>query len=204
MTSLLAPGERWLSSHQPTINQWSLTTHCIAFQRSLTVQLRAKTCVLSSIIMNYNAAIVILRLLIVRAAWWISSQILPTELKHYIGTFCIPSSLASLAQVHTTYRQEAERVLYKKIYLYIWNSEAKRCLDTLSSNREKASFVDSLTVEFPSNWNKHRDESLRAVVALSTTLCHTPALSDLRIRLPNSKPDDLLPERITDSLRSVR
>ncbi|KDR81206.1 hypothetical protein GALMADRAFT_208024 [Galerina marginata CBS 339.88] len=131
-----------------------------------------------------------------------AAMLLPSELKHHIGTFCTPRSLASLAQVHTSYREEAERVLYKKIYLYIWkHSGEMRCLDTLSSNSEKAAFVHSLTVEFPSNWNKNRDESVRAVVALSSALCLMSALSDLRVRLPNGQLDDPSPERITDSLR---
>jgi len=80
--------------------------------------------------------------------------------------------------------------------------KGKCCLDTLSSNPDKASFLRSLTVEFPTNWKEIDDESYRTAMALPTVLCHLKALSDLRIRLPDRNRYHSLAEKITDTLRS--
>jgi hypothetical protein len=107
--------------------------------------------------------------------------------------------MASLAQVHTSYQREMERVLYHTLSVHTGFRNEVHCLDTLSANPEKASLVHSLTVEFPRAWT---DESHRAAVLLSNALGHMHALSDLRIRFPNGKPDPSQ-EQINTALRSV-
>jgi len=106
---------------------------------------------------------------------------LPPELKHYIALFCTPGSLASLAQVHTSYRVETERVLYRHMAIRVKSNNV--ALSTLKDRPQKALLVQSLTVEFPLRWKGNN--SIFAVTALlCDVLSHTEALIDLRIRLP--------------------
>lgn len=100
--------------------------------------------------------------------------------------FCIPSTLTSPAQIHSSYQHEAECVLYQQVYISILDPKGECCLDTLSSNPENASFLRSLTVGFPTSWERICDESYRTAMALPTVPCHLKALSDPRIRLPNN------------------
>ncbi|RDB30089.1 hypothetical protein Hypma_014007 [Hypsizygus marmoreus] len=113
-------------------------------------------------------------------------ELIPSELKVHIGTFCTRATLASLAQVHTSYQKESERTLYKRISIQT-SSEEVTCLETLSSNSEKAGLVRSLTIEFPRRWST---ESCNTALVLSRALDHTHALSHLRIKLPLNKPED--------------
>ncbi|RDB30094.1 hypothetical protein Hypma_014001 [Hypsizygus marmoreus] len=115
-----------------------------------------------------------------------SMQSIPSELKVHIGTFCTRATLASLAQVHTSYQKESERTLYRRISIQT-SSEEVTCLETLSSNSEKAGLVRSLTIEFPRRWST---ESCNTALVLSRALDHTHALSHLRIKLPLNKPED--------------
>jgi hypothetical protein len=125
-------------------------------------------------------------------------QILPPELIYNIGTFCTPSSLASLAQVHTSYQREAERALYRTLSIRICPNDVK-CLDTLFAHPQRASIVRSLTAEFP-RWES--EENSVATESLFGALGHMHALSDLRIRLRVTNHVSLK-EQINDALRSV-
>jgi hypothetical protein len=116
-----------------------------------------------------------------------------------IATFCTRGSLASLAQVHTSYQEEAECALYHKLYIYTDYKEVT-CLYMLSTNPRRASMVNSLTVEFPSKWDH---KSRTAAASLFKALYHMQALSDLRVRLPVDNTVDPLQEQLNCVLQSV-
>ena len=138
-----------------------------------------------------------------------AGQILPSELKFLIATFCRPSTLASLARVHSSYQEEAECVLYRAHTLSL-DLDRGKCLDALSTNPRKASLVKSLTVESPyfglSRLAECKVQVRTMIASLSNALYHMRGLTDLRIRLPSEvywlNYDDIV-EQITDMLRSV-
>ncbi|KDR81047.1 hypothetical protein GALMADRAFT_241672 [Galerina marginata CBS 339.88] len=114
---------------------------------------------------------------------------IPQEIKHNILSFCPKSSCASLARVHTSYQGEAERAIYRSIghsihdHTKVVNTKILGCLETLSTNREKASMVRSLALWFDriSSWT---DENRRAaILLLLNALTNMHSLSDLRMRI---------------------
>lgn len=114
---------------------------------------------------------------------------LPLELKRSIATFCNPKDLASLAQVHTSYQVEAERMLYRHMAIRI-NPDIV-VLNTLKNRPQKAIFVRSLTVEFPLRWNGTDVAVFAATASLCDALVHMEALVGLRIRLPYLEDDSI-------------
>ncbi|KIK63542.1 hypothetical protein GYMLUDRAFT_40585 [Collybiopsis luxurians FD-317 M1] len=97
---------------------------------------------------------------------------LPPELKHHIAALCGPGTLVNLAIVDKSYRDEAERVLYTKIFIeFSWRRGSKSTIwdklnDTLRQNLHKASLVRSLTVLF-----KH--DSILAPPFVTDSFCTT-------------------------------
>lgn len=116
---------------------------------------------------------------------------LPLELKRGIAAFCSPKDLASLAQVHTSYQVEAERMLYRHMAAIQINSDSSVALNTLKTRPQKAIFVRSLTVEFPLRWNGIDVAVFAATASLCDALVHMEALVGLRIRLPYLEDDSI-------------
>ena len=115
--------------------------------------------------------------------------------------FCGQSDLASLARVHSSFQEDAERAIYQALFIRIdCDSNESTCLATLSTNLQKASMVKSLHIELvqrsdenqiPTTWPFNLD-----------ALYNMRELSDLRIQL--SCKDNHLLGLINDVLRSVR
>jgi hypothetical protein len=116
----------------------------------------------------------------------------PPELKRPIAIFCTLGSLASLAQVHTSYQAEAESVLYRHMAIRVKsNNVALNMLEMLKDRPQKALLVRSLTVEFPLRGSGKLDAVFAATASLCDVLSHMEALVDLRIRLPYDEIDTL-------------
>ena len=110
---------------------------------------------------------------------------LPPELKLHIATFCTPSSLASLAQVHTSYQVHAELYLYQNTAIYYTDSKDV-VLDTLRNRPHKAGLVRSLTIELSPRLDTiDNDAEVFAATSLCDALCSMHSLMDLRIRMPD-------------------
>ena len=108
-------------------------------------------------------------------------QLLPLELNRLIvelssGSQC---SLAALARTHSTYRREAERVLYHSLSIYAQFEDSLKCLETLATNSEKAILVRFLTVEYA---YELFEDNQRMTTYLSNSLINMHSLSDFRIR----------------------
>jgi hypothetical protein len=119
-------------------------------------------------------------------------------MKRHIALFCAPQSLASLAQVHTLYRVEAERMLYRHMAIPIDSKCA--ALKTLTAHPHKALLVRSLTVEFPLHWDGKNVIVFAAAASLCDVLGRMPALIGLRIILPYRE-DATLKAQINQVLR---
>jgi hypothetical protein len=67
-------------------------------------------------------------------------QLIPLELKRLIVELSSgsPSSLAALARTHTSYQREAEKALYDTLSIYSSSDDSLKCMETLSTNSEKA------------------------------------------------------------------
>ena len=103
---------------------------------------------------------------------------LSPELVHYIGTFCVPSSLAALACANSLLQRHAETVLYQKVSDGFWSNN--RCIQSLCSSATRASFVRSLAFVLP-------DLRFHEVLdSLASALTQMPSLLDLRVKAPGS------------------
>ena len=100
---------------------------------------------------------------------------LSPELVHYIGTFCVPSSLAALACANSLLQRHAETVLYQKVSDGFWSN---RCIQSLCSNATRASFVRSLAIVLPDL------RSHEVLDSLASALTQMPSLLDLRVKAP--------------------
>jgi hypothetical protein len=113
-------------------------------------------------------------------------QLLPSELKYLIAKLLSSEperrslkNLAVLAQIHTAYRREAEKVLYDTIYIDTYNSHAVKCMETLATNSEKAALVRFLIIEY-ARYNTKNNR--RVTKCLSKSLMNMRILSDFRIK----------------------
>ncbi|KAE9401057.1 hypothetical protein BT96DRAFT_616846 [Gymnopus androsaceus JB14] len=106
------------------------------------------------------------------------AQSIPPELKRHIAGFCKPAELANLALVNTSYRDEAEVLLYRKISVWF---EPKRLSiwDTLKTHSHKAALVRSLTIKFEPNYYAHT----LAAESICTALVNTRGLLELCLHL---------------------
>ena len=107
-------------------------------------------------------------------------QSLPLELKHLIVELSSdsPNSLAALARTHTSYRREAERALYDTLTIYTSNYDSLKCMETLTTNAEKAALVRFLYI-----YGNHEIDQNRGVTTfLSKSLINMHSLSDFRVR----------------------
>ena len=103
---------------------------------------------------------------------------LSPELVHYIGTFCVPSSLVALACANSFLQRHAETVLYQKVSDGFWSNN--RCIQSLCSSATRASFVRSLAFVLP-------DLRFHEVLdSLASALTQMPSLLDLRVKAPGS------------------
>jgi len=111
---------------------------------------------------------------------------------------CPPADLASFSRVHTSMRNVAERVLYRRIYFYMdwWHldltedeksnlpwrpKEIRSLLHTLSTNVQKAAMVKSLHIELDMYLWKSENAIHSILVKLSHSLKNLSNLVDLRI-----------------------
>jgi hypothetical protein len=108
-------------------------------------------------------------------------QLIPLELKRLIVELSSgsPSSLAALARTHTSYQREAEKALYDTLYIYSSSDDSLKCLETLSTNSEKATLVRFLTIVYARD-NIHKNR--RLTTYLSKCLINMHSLSDFRVR----------------------
>ena len=106
-------------------------------------------------------------------------QSLPSEIKHLIAELSSPSSLAALAQTHTTYQRAAEEALYDTIFISALSDNSLKCMEILATMPEKAGLVRYLTIEYARN-NNVKNRSLTTY--LSKSLVNMHSLSDFRIR----------------------
>ena len=114
-------------------------------------------------------------------------QSLPSELRCLIVELSSgsPRSLAALAQTHTSYQREAERVLYDTLFIFSANDNSLKCMETLATNPEKAALVHLLTVKYitlhvhENNININRNQ--RVTTYLSKSLINMHSLSDFRV-----------------------
>src|SRR5271156_1064949 len=110
-------------------------------------------------------------------------QLLPSELKHHIAELSSANSLASLARTHSSYRLESEQALYRTLSVLTCEDESLRCLETLSTNPEKAAYVRSLSMELnpkkATRSNKIKGLNLRAMSHLLKGLINMHYLSHL-------------------------
>ena len=106
-------------------------------------------------------------------------QSLPSEIKHLIAELSSPSSLAALAQTHTTYQRAAEEALYDTIFISALSDNSLKCMEILATMPEKAGLVRYLTIEYARN-NNVKNRSLTTY--LSKSLANMHSLSDFRIR----------------------
>jgi len=114
-----------------------------------------------------------------------SILLLPSELKHHIAELSSPNSLAALARTHTAYQREAEKALYRSLYIYARDNSLK-CLETLSTNSEKAALVRFLVIEYAMN---NYDENRRMTTYLSKGLINMHSLSEFRVKARLGSPD---------------
>ena len=112
--------------------------------------------------------------------------LLPSELKHRIAELSSRNSLASLARTHTAYQREAEQALYRTLSIRTRDDGSLKCLETLTTNSEKAGFVYFLTMECV---RKENDENRRAMTYLLKALINMHSLSDLRLRMCRYEPE---------------
>jgi hypothetical protein len=115
-----------------------------------------------------------------------ASWILPLELKRSIATFCSPKDLASLAQVHTSYQVEAERMLYRHMAAIQINSDSSVALNTLKTRPQKAIFVRQSNSRYAGT-----GQVFAATASLCDALVHMESLVGLRIRLPYLEDDSI-------------
>jgi len=111
---------------------------------------------------------------------------------------CPPADLASLSRVHTSIRDVAERVLYRRIYFvacYLdlmedqesdlqWTlkeNNNRSLFHTLSTNVQKAAMVKSLYIELDEYIRKCENANHPILVELSHSLKNLSNLVDLRI-----------------------
>ena len=109
-------------------------------------------------------------------------QLLPSELKCLIVELLSPNSLAVLARTHTSFQREAEKALYKALYIYVYEYYhiSLKCIETLATNSEKAGLVRFLIVEYV-DYNI-QDHHQRMTTYLSKVLINMHSLSDFRVR----------------------
>ncbi|KDR81008.1 hypothetical protein GALMADRAFT_153378 [Galerina marginata CBS 339.88] len=109
---------------------------------------------------------------------------LPVELQCHIFKFCSSSSLASLALVHTSYRVEAEREIYRTVTLSLAepkiDPKVLGCLETLTINRKKTALVQSLAVTYPGE-GRWTEENFNFVDLLAKRVSLMKSLLDLRM-----------------------
>ncbi len=110
--------------------------------------------------------------------------------------FCSHTDLCSLARVHSSLRDAAERVIYSDIYFCAWPfdliqdqtwkswelKEDKSLLHTLAYNIRKAAMVKVLYIEFEQVGMYNSKETLHSIlVKLSEALPNMSNLVDLRV-----------------------
>ena len=111
-------------------------------------------------------------------------RVLIPELIQIICEGASPGVLARLSQAHSSFKEEAERWLYHKIYIDGKTADIV-CLTTLTENLKKALFVKSLTFHHKGEWE---EKGIAAGLpgplhGLTRALRNMHALTDLRIRL---------------------
>ncbi|KAM6490042.1 hypothetical protein JOM56_014621 [Amanita muscaria] len=117
------------------------------------------------------------------------------ELLHCIFRFCSQIDLASLSQVDSIFRQAAEDVLYRHIYISFfpfdlipdktWRSWAiteKSLFHTLASNPQKAALLRYLQVQFKDIGYHDATQANHSILGrIADALQNAPNLVDLRI-----------------------
>ncbi|KAE9401050.1 hypothetical protein BT96DRAFT_919038, partial [Gymnopus androsaceus JB14] len=103
------------------------------------------------------------------------AQTIPPELKRYIAVFCNPAALGNLALVHTSYRDEAEVLLYRQISVY-FSPKKLSIWDTLKTHPRKAYLVR--------RWDsQNKSAPTSAVELLCAALANMHQLVDLQLHL---------------------
>lgn len=110
-----------------------------------------------------------------------AQRILIPELIQIICQDASPGVLARLSQAHSSFKEEAERWLYHRIYIDGKTADIF-CLATLTENSKKALFVKSLTFHHNGDW-KENGNGNAPLRDLTRALRNMHALTDLRIRL---------------------
>lgn len=113
-----------------------------------------------------------------------AQRVLIPELIQIICQDASPDVLARLSQTHSSFKEEAERWLYHRIYID-GRTEDVFCLATLTENSKKALFVKSLTFHHNGEWPGEEKGNAMAspLLGLTRALRNMHALTDLRIRL---------------------
>ena len=107
-------------------------------------------------------------------------ELLPAELKCQIVELSSdsPSCLAALARTHSAYQRVAEKALYHTLSIYAYCDDSLKCMETLSTNSEKAALVHFLTVEY----TVEDIDNQKVTACLSKGLINMRSLSDFRVR----------------------
>ena len=100
-----------------------------------------------------------------------------------------------MARTHTAYQRQAEQALYRSL-----SSPSSKCLETLSTNSEKAGFVRSLVMEYFKFL--YKNDYQQATSYLLNALVNMHSLSDLRLRMFRSE-DQIWIESLNKILWSV-
>ena len=102
-----------------------------------------------------------------------SSDLVP-ELRELICAQCTPDQLASLSLSNTNWKAEAERALYRTIGMPSTRpmNMLDQCVQTLTTNLNKASLVHSLAVCFPEEDVDYDSSAELHTVVQIMDICH--------------------------------